>query len=71
METREIGPKLAGLAVGGLYTFGNLGGAVGPLVVELLETSSTPYMLSQLILLGMLHCNGKPSLMAQDPQQLH
>ncbi|MHA1606338.1 MAG: MFS transporter [Candidatus Freyarchaeota archaeon] len=48
METREIGPKLAGLAVGGLYTFGNLGGSVGPLVVESLETSSIPYLMSQL-----------------------
>jgi len=48
METREIGPKLAGLAVGGLYTFGNLGGAVGPLVMEFFEESSAPYALSQL-----------------------
>ncbi|MEX2707514.1 MAG: MFS transporter [Candidatus Freyrarchaeum guaymaensis] len=48
METKAIGPMLAGLAVGGLYTFGNLGGAIGPLVMESLETSSLSYLLSQL-----------------------
>ncbi|MEM2957589.1 MAG: MFS transporter [Candidatus Jordarchaeaceae archaeon] len=48
METRAIGPMLAGLAVGGLYTLGNLGGAVGPLVMESLETSSLSYLLSQM-----------------------
>ncbi len=48
METKAIGPMLAGLAVGGLFTFGNLGGAVGPLVMESLETSSINYILSQL-----------------------
>lgn len=48
METKAIGPILAGLAVGGLFTFGNLGGAFGPLVMQSLQTSSLANTLSQL-----------------------
>jgi hypothetical protein len=51
METKGIGPKLAGLSLGGLFTFGNLGGTIGPFVMEFFETSSLPYALSQWIYL--------------------
>ncbi|WXG42145.1 MAG: MFS transporter [Candidatus Freyarchaeum deiterrae] len=49
METKAIGPMLAGLAVGGLFTFGNLGGTIGPLVMQFFQTSSLTNTLSQLL----------------------
>nr|MDO8083013.1 MFS transporter [Candidatus Freyarchaeota archaeon] len=49
METKAVGPILAGLAIGGLYTFGNLGGGVGPLVMGVFQTSSLTYIFSQLL----------------------